>query len=354
MRILSSELLRAPILLAAGVPVALFAAIGGLATRSNPLPRLPANPSALAQQGGDYAGPETCGICHEEIYAAWQGTRHANAFSSPIFQQNWTQLGSEFSCLSCHTTGYDPAINEYALEGVTCEACHGPFQEGHPVEPMPIKADAGLCATCHKTTKDEWDASKHGQVGIQCQSCHNPHSQQPRAATVTELCTNCHKERGESFTHGTHANAGLECSSCHMYTDPASGPPIQGLVATGHTFAVGSQACIGCHQETVHTRDTILKLSGEVAALEEVDLETLQQQLLQQEQAIADLEASRTARLYVGLAQGAIIGLATGGVAAWIVSRRLKIVEPETEPEPAPLNEDLAEGPGSGPEGPTA
>jgi predicted CXXCH cytochrome family protein len=305
-------------------------------------------------QGGDYAGPDTCGACHEEIHTVWTDSRHANAFSSPIFQQNWAEIGSEFACLTCHTTGYDPATNQYAFEGVTCEACHGPFQEGHPVEPMPIQADAELCATCHTTTKNEWDASKHGQVGIQCQSCHNPHSQLPRAATITELCTNCHKERGESFTHGTHANAGLQCSSCHMYTDPQSGPPIQGLVPTGHTFQVGSQACIGCHQDTVHTRDRILQLSGAVAALEEVDLQALQQQLQQQEQAIADLEASRSARLYVGLAQGAIIGLATGGMAAWIISRRLKIVEAEAEPEQAGPPRDGGSGtPASGTEGPT-
>jgi tetrahydromethanopterin S-methyltransferase subunit F len=138
-----------------------------------------------------------------------------------------------------------------------------------------------------------------------------------------------------------------------MYTDPASGPPIQGLVPTGHTFAVGSQACIGCHQDTVHTRNTILQLSGQVAALEEVDLQALQQQLQQQEQAITDLEASRTARLYVGLAQGAIIGLATGGVAAWIISRRLRIVEPEAEPEqqssPGDAGSETAAGSTEGP-----
>jgi len=327
MRILSTETLRAPILLAVGVPVALFAAIGGLATRSNPLPQPPANLSAPVQQGGDYAGPDTCGACHGEIHTVWIDSRHANAFSSPIFQQNWAEIGSEFTCLTCHTTGYDPATNQYAFEGVTCEACHGPFQEGHPVQPMPIQADAELCATCHTTTKNEWDASQHGQVGIQCQSCHDPHAQRPRAATVTELCSNCHKETGSSFTHGTHADAGLECSNCHMFTDPRTSPPIEGLVPTGHTFSVGSQACIGCHQDSVHTRDTILQLSGEVTSLEDLNIEDLRQQVQQQEEAITDLEARSSARLYVGLAQGGIVGLATGSVAAWIISRRLKIVE---------------------------
>ncbi len=298
--------------------------------------RQPADASVLlvpSAQGGNYAGPETCGACHEEIHALWQETRHAHAFSSPIFQQNWHEIGDQFDCLGCHTTGYDPAINTYEYEGVTCEACHGPMQEGHPVEPMPIKADAELCATCHKTTTDEWKTSFHGQEGIQCQACHDPHAQQPKAESVTALCGNCHKERGESYTHGTHADAGLECSNCHMFTDPRFGPPIEGLVATGHTFAVGSQACVGCHQETVHTRDKILQLSGEVSELTNLDAKALQQQVQENAETISELETRSDTRLYVGLAQGGIIGLATGAVAAWVVSRGLRVVEIESDEE---------------------
>jgi len=282
-------------------------------------------------QGGDYAGPEKCGICHEDLYLLWQSTRHAHAFSSPIFQQNWHEIGDEFECLSCHTTGYDPAINTYEYEGVTCEACHGPLHEDHPFDPMPIKADAELCSTCHDTTTDEWMASLHSQAGVQCQACHDPHAQQPKAEGVTELCSNCHKERGESYTHGTHSDAGLECSNCHMFTDPRFGPPIEGLVATGHTFSVGSQACVGCHQDRVHTRDKILQLSGEVSELSNLDLQKLRQRVQENEETIGELEAQSETRLYVGLAQGAIIGLATGAVAAWVVSRGLRVVEVEEE-----------------------
>ncbi len=286
-----------------------------------------------AAQGGDYAGPETCGVCHEELHELWQETRHAHAFSSPIFQQNWHEIGDDFDCLRCHTTGYDPAINTYEHEGVTCEACHGPLQAGHPVEPMPIQADAELCATCHDTTTEEWRVSLHGQAGVQCEACHNPHSQQPKAESVTALCTNCHKERGESYTHGTHADAGLACSNCHMFTDPRFGPPVEGLVATGHTFSVGSQACVGCHQDTVHTRDKILQLSGEVVELSDLDAQALQQQVQENAETINELEARSDTRLYVGLAQGGIIGLATGAVAAWVVSRGLRVVEVESDEE---------------------
>jgi hypothetical protein len=112
-----------------------------------------------------------------------------------------------------------------------------------------------------------------------------------------------------------------------MYTSPRTEDPILGLVATGHTFSVGSDACIACHQDTVHTRDEIVKLTGEVAQLESVDAATLEQQVQEQQEQIDNLKAQSTNRLYIGLVQGAIVGLMTGGAAAWVVSRGIRIVE---------------------------
>ena len=100
-----------------------------------------------------------------------------------------------------------------------------------------------------------------------------------------------------------------------------------GLVPTGHTFSVGSDACIACHQDTVHTRDEIVKLTGEVASLESVDAATLEQTVQTQDQEISDLKAQSANRLYIGLAQGAIVGLITGGAVAWVVSRGIRVVE---------------------------
>jgi nitrate/TMAO reductase-like tetraheme cytochrome c subunit len=286
---------------------------------------------SLAAQAPGYAGSESCRDCHENILDVWHVTRHAQAFSSPIFQRDWATEGSDVACLECHTTGYDPTSGKFSEEGIGCEACHGAFQPDHPQKRMPITPDAELCARCHKQTTNEWSASVHKTAGITCQDCHNPHSQTPKADTVTALCSNCHKERGDSFTHGTHANEGLECSNCHMYTQPRTGSPIQGLVPSGHTFSVGSEACVACHQDTVHTRDEIIKLSGEVQELGLVDTATLQQKLDEQESQITSLEARSSIRLYTGLAQGAIIGLITGSVAAWVVSRRIRVVEIDSD-----------------------
>ncbi len=308
-----------------GLVFCISAVIGALLSTTRPVTAAPA--AKPVEQATGYAGSQSCAPCHQNIHSEWQSTRHALAFSAPIFQRDWTELGSQVSCLQCHTTGYDPQSGKYTEAGVTCEACHGPFQPSHPETAMPITPNADLCGKCHKTTTDEWRASAHGQNGIQCQACHDPHSQTPKAASVTALCTSCHQDRGTSFTHSTHANAGLECSNCHMYTNPRTNDPIEGLVPTGHTFTVGSDACIACHQDTVHTRDEIVKLSGEVAQLETVDTATLQQQVQTQQQQISDLKAQSTNRLYIGLAQGAIVGLLTGGAAAWVVSKGIRVVE---------------------------
>jgi hypothetical protein len=61
--------------------------------------------------------------------------------------------------------------------------------------------------------------------------------------------------------------------------------------------------------------------------LETVDTATLEQQVQTQEQQINHLKTQSTNRLYIGLAQGAIVGLLTGGAAAWVVSRGIRVVE---------------------------
>jgi tetrahydromethanopterin S-methyltransferase subunit F len=71
----------------------------------------------------------------------------------------------------------------------------------------------------------------------------------------------------------------------------------------------------------------LIKLSGEDPVESQQTIEDLQVTLHDQEQEITNLEAASDIRLYTGLIQGAIIGLVTGGVAAWVVSRRIQVVE---------------------------
>ena len=105
--------------------------IGGAASFITPAGAA-SDPVGFYQEGGTFTGPETCQSCHPELYDTWKSTRHAEAFSSPIFQQDWESKGSTFPCLECHTTGFDGENQTYAHEGVTCEILSRSFPGRSP------------------------------------------------------------------------------------------------------------------------------------------------------------------------------------------------------------------------------
>lgn len=121
----------------------------------------------------EYVGSKACGMCHKgaakgEILEIWEKSAHATALSKlPADSQK------DAKCLACHATGfgkpggYDPAAetNAAGLDGVGCEACHGPGKDykGMSVMKDPAKAkEAGLimptedtCKGCHVGTFPE-------------------------------------------------------------------------------------------------------------------------------------------------------------------------------------------------------
>jgi hypothetical protein len=73
-----------------------------------------------------YVGAAKCKVCHVGIFNSWHETRHAEALST-LDGKN----AEDAACLACHTTGFGAggygAEGTLAdLEGVQCEACHGP------------------------------------------------------------------------------------------------------------------------------------------------------------------------------------------------------------------------------------
>ena len=222
---------RSSIVLVFGLVFGASLAIGaayGLAVPASAAPALQATQTPGSRSGGNagagtYVGPSVCAACHADIVKAWKDSRHAQAFSSPIFQQNWTKLGSQFNCLQCHTTGSDPTTGKYAVEGVTCKSCHGPFIQGHPQNPCRSSRTPRYAppATSPRRTNGA-PASTAPPASIARLA--TTRIRKPRWPTaVTALCTTCHKDQGSGFTHSTHANAGLQCSDCHMYTPPSDG-----------------------------------------------------------------------------------------------------------------------------------
>ena len=114
-----------------------------------------------------YAGSESCGECHREVYLHWLQTRHASAYWRLAtdwarvlisFQEKYSDIESpreEWRCLKCHVAGTQDFEGTFAdnfrqEEGVGCEACHGPGSLHG--EPGFVAAPGDrACRNCHQT-----------------------------------------------------------------------------------------------------------------------------------------------------------------------------------------------------------
>lgn len=103
----------------------------------------------------DYAGATKCKMCHTKdgVYPSWLETKHAKAFASLDKEQQ-----KDAKCVGCHTTG--TTAKAELLEGVQCEACHGP---GNDYKKMSIMKDLKLAMENGLVLPDEKT----------CTKCHN-------------------------------------------------------------------------------------------------------------------------------------------------------------------------------------
>lgn len=164
-------------------------------------------------------------------------------------------------CVACHTefqAAWEKGAHGQA-DGVTCESCHGPALAGHPKTSMPVNRSPELCASCHSDTRfgwSEWKASTHNQSGLDCVTCHNPHSASlkqiagPRGEAsnidpVSALCINCHRESNMNFSLTAHAQRGISCAQCHVDKAPLGVP--------NHSFNANLNSCNSCHAQQMHS-----------------------------------------------------------------------------------------------------
>jgi predicted CXXCH cytochrome family protein len=205
-----------------------------------------------------------CVVCHTEYQMTWQSGAHGKAGSDPIFLADWTKQGKPGACLVCHTTGYDPATATFKENGVTCEACHGPAPADHPKTPMPVDRSTDLCGRCHSDTRfgwQDWKVSTHYQRGMDCATCHDPHSASlkkiagPRTGTqtddVSQLCINCHKEYSMDFSYTSHNKQGLSCVDCHV--NHVENADRTAHTVPDHSFKASLASCNKCHAEQMHS-----------------------------------------------------------------------------------------------------
>jgi len=105
-------------------------------------PFLPSNATTDTGQFIDsktFLTAKYCGHCHQEAYAEWRQTAHANSFRAPWYIKNTNVLrdtkGIEYTrhCEGCHNpialtsgalTRGSPIDRHFDQDGVTCSVCH--------------------------------------------------------------------------------------------------------------------------------------------------------------------------------------------------------------------------------------
>ena len=203
-----------------------------------------------AQTVPEVYGSDDCGNCHEAVTSQWQNSAHGHASVVATFLDAWAEQGSPPECLRCHTTGFNAETGSYEKEGIACETCHPSDPAEHPQTIMQTDISSRLCGQCHVDTFSEWEASQHGQEGLTCARCHNPHTNELRAGSMQDTCRSCHKEETHFYTFTAHASEGLLCTDCHLQTNNT--PLGSGHSQINHTFSVGSDACTACHSDGLH------------------------------------------------------------------------------------------------------
>lgn len=209
-------------------------------------------PTASAQDATPAPNAEECVGCHEGLRAYWEESAHGYALVDPAFQEAWTAQGSPKECLACHTTGFDPETGAYKEGGVGCLTCHSPVPSNHPDAYMPTDVSSRLCGNCHLDTFNEWEISAHGEQGMTCNQCHNPHTAKLRVVNSQELCNSCHNTEGHYYTFTGHAREGLLCTDCHLRVNDSPDAGTMGHGEREHTFRIDLKACNDCHLNDMH------------------------------------------------------------------------------------------------------
>jgi len=186
-----------------------------------------------------------CQKCHPAFVATWENSAHGHALSNSVFADALHEQQDQTTCLPCHTTGYDPDSNTWLEEEITCQACHSPLTENHPLEPMSNDRSSELCGNCHIETLSAWQNSKHKDTGLSCIVCHGQHSTKLKAEDATSLCETCHVEIKGDYIHASHSTDEASCADCHLeLTNATKG---EGHAARDHSFYVKFSTCNACH-----------------------------------------------------------------------------------------------------------
>jgi nitrate/TMAO reductase-like tetraheme cytochrome c subunit len=201
-----------------------------------------------------------------DTYFALTGA-HQTANCSQCHNGNYTNISN--TCVSCHQTAYNAAVNpNHTLAGIAtaCESCHNsnawvPSSFKHITTGFDLTGQHSSiqCSSCHKGTTsglnslcmschqaDYNSAQNHLTQGFptDCEMCHNAvawnqttfnHNNTIFQLTGAHITTSCSKCHTNGFT-----NTPTECSSCHINRfNNATNP--------NHVSLNLSNQCQNCH-----------------------------------------------------------------------------------------------------------
>jgi hypothetical protein len=255
--------------------------------------------AGAAEKTVQHVEAKACKQCHEEIYAQWEGSMHANssALKDPIhgaFYKNVigdptkegvkTKKGTYPVCLKCHApvaamekkTKLD-AKQAYA-DGISCTTCHSfasfkgtDAPDGKPLygidayemDPNSLYGPSGISYTTERTPEDAtWPTPVHHPVPIQ--------GNKADLFKSNDACMGCHEKR--SNFHGTplcrtgnEYRAGknfVSCQACHMSI--VTVPKIKdGKVVEGEFVSIPDHTMAGGHDGKMITRGLAMTMQTE-------------------------------------------------------------------------------------------
>lgn len=238
-----------------------------------------------------YAGSELCGVCHEDIYNAFQksahhevesdkrrgfekraceschgpGEKHAESADATLIRNpaNLAAAAADKICLGCHLnqpTHIGRLESSHMKDQVSCTTCHKVHANGP--NGLVVRKPSAInqqCASCHINVWAQFQRPNHHKLpegAMSCVDCHNPHGSM-RPAMMQSFganepgCLNCHGDKRGPFTfeHGPVRFEG--CQSCH---EPHGSANPRMLVRQEVRFV-----CLECHANlpTMNTSRTI-------------------------------------------------------------------------------------------------
>lgn len=225
-----------------------------------------------------FIAPETCGGCHDEIYAQWKGSMHnlshvdgiylAAAFHYLKGLTDADEIAEAESCVKCHTpigffSGFPKTVSQerdnpdkvpgIAKQGIQCDFCHSAtgayvvYNNQIKLDPGNGEADAGIKRGPFKDSKSDFHKSAYSEFHTSSEICGVCHDVR-HVVFGTKLETTF-EEWSKSAYNSPDASKRVPCQGCHMYHRP--GVPATGSTSRPKNPGVAAQG--GPQREHIYT-----------------------------------------------------------------------------------------------------